>query len=157
MKRKPVRFIGYCLTIGLIAVLTMITVSCSTTPISTFVQTPPHLSTTATTLSSIVIIPTTPANLLVGSTQQFFAIGTNSNGSVVDITSQAIWSSSDTNVAIISLAGSGGLATGLAAGNTNITATMYGVTSPPVSLNVATTTSATPTTTTPTTSTTTTP
>jgi hypothetical protein len=76
---------------------------------------------------------------------------------LVDITAQAIWSSSNINVVTISLAGSGGLATGLTAGNTNITATMYGITSAPVSLNVATITSATLTTTTPTTSTTTTP
>jgi len=104
-----------------------------------------------------VVIPATPDNLAVGKTQQFVAIGTNSDSSVVDITSQAIWSSSNINVAIISLAGSGGLATGLAVGNTNITATMYGITSPPVSLNVGTTTSATQTTTMSTTSTTTTP
>jgi len=104
-----------------------------------------------------VVIPATPNNLAVGKTQQFVAIGTNSNGSVVDITSQAIWSSSNINVAIISLAGSGGLATGLAAGNTNITATMYGITSPPVSLIMATTTSVTLTTATPTTNTTTAP
>ena len=157
MKRKRVRFIDYYLTIGLIAVLTIITISCSTTPISTSIHTPPRPSSTALTLSSIVVIPATPNNLAVGKTQQFVAIGTNSNGSVVDITSQAIWSSSNINVAIISLAGSGGLATGLAAGNTNITATMYGITSPPVSLIMATTTSVTLTTATPTTNTTTAP
>jgi hypothetical protein len=123
----------------------------------TSVHAPPRPSTTALTLSSIVVIPATPDNLAVGKTQQFVAIGTNSDSSVVDITSQAIWSSSNINVAIISLAGSGGLATGLAAGNTNITATMYGITSPPVSLNVVTITSATLTTTTPTTNTTTAP
>ena len=75
----------------------------------------------------------------------------------MDITSKAIWSSSNINVATISLAGSGGLVTGMAAGNSDITATMYGINSPPVSLNVVTITSATPTTTTPTTSTTITP
>ena len=152
MKRRRIRFIEYCLTIVLIVVLATIAASCSTTPISTSVYAPPRPSTTALTLSSIVVIPATPDNLAVGKTQQFVAIGTNSDSSVVDITSQAIWSSSNINVAIISLAGSGGLATGLAVGNTNITATMYRITSPPVSLTVGTTAS----TTAPTTATTTT-
>jgi len=141
----------------LIAVSATIAASCSTTPILTSVHAPPRPSTTALTLSSIVVIPATPDNLAVGKTQQFVAIGTNSDSSLVDITAQAIWSSSNINVATISLAGSGGLLTGMAAGITDITATMYGVISPPVSLNVATITSATLTTTTPTTSTTTTP
>jgi hypothetical protein len=48
------------------------------------------------------------------------AIGTNSNGSAVDITSKAIWSSSNINVATVSLAGSGGLVTGVAAVNSDI-------------------------------------
>lgn len=116
MNRKQVRFIDYCLTIGLIAVLTMVTASCSTTPTSIPTHTPPLPYIPTPTLSSIMIEPTSPPNLAVGSTGQFVAIGTNSNGSAVDITSTAIWSSSNINVATVSLAGSGGLVTGVAAG-----------------------------------------
>jgi uncharacterized protein YjlB len=86
------------------------------------------------TLTSIAVTPESPENLSVGSTQQFIAIGTYSDGSTTDITSQATWSSSDTNVATIS---SSGLATGVAAGTTDITASLSGVTSPAITLTVA--------------------
>ena len=156
MKRKLLGFIGYCLAVCLMAVSIIVMASCSKTPASTPVHAPPIPSVPALTLSSITIVPNSPANLVVGSTQQFAAIGTYSNGSSGDISAQAIWSSSNSNVATISLAGSGGLATGVADGNSNITATLYGVTSPPVSLTVVAPTP-TPSATTPTTSTTTTP
>jgi hypothetical protein len=77
---------------------------------------------------------------VVGSSLQFIAIGTYSDGSKEDITFLAIWASSHTDTATISL---GGLAKGVAAGNTNITAAMWGVTSPPVSLTVVSSTSTT--------------
>lgn len=124
MKRKHVRFIGYCLAIGLIAVLTMGTAACSSTPTST----PP-----APTLSSIAVTPASPANLEVGSTLQFTAAGTYSDGSTVPMTSQVTWDSSDTTIATIS---SAGLATAIAGGNTNITASLSGVSSPPSILTI---------------------
>ena len=84
-------------------------------------------------LSSIVINPTPPAYLIVGSTQQFTAAGTYSDSSTANLISQVTWTSSDTSVAIIS---SGGLVTAMAPGSTNITASQSGVTSPVVGLNV---------------------
>ncbi len=85
-------------------------------------------------LSSIVVAPASPANLVVGSTQQFTATGNYSDGSNMDITSAMVtWASSDASIATIS---SSGLATGVASGNTKITASISGVTSPPVTLTV---------------------
>ena len=131
MKRNQVRFIGYCLTVGLIVALTIAITSCSSTPTSIPIRTPPSIS--SPTLSSIAIIPTSPDNLVVDSTMQFFAIGTYSNGEIVYINTLANWASSNPDVATISFAG---LANGIVAGNTNITVNMLGVTSPPVSLTV---------------------
>ena len=78
---------------------------------------------TSTTLTSIVV---TPANssILTGASQQFTAMGTYSDGSARDITSQARWTSSDTRVATINARG---LATGVSAGNTTISASLAGV------------------------------
>jgi len=90
-------------------------------------------STTTPTLSSITVTPNPPDNLAVGSTQQFTATGFYSDGSNADITSQVTWASSNTNIATISATG---LATGIAAGDTSITAVLSGVTSPPVILTV---------------------
>ncbi len=85
------------------------------------------------TLSSIAVTPASPANLVMATTQQFTASGTYSDGSIVDVTPQVTWTSSDTNIASIS---SAGLATGVATGSTNITASMSGITSPAVTLTV---------------------
>ena len=79
---------------------------------------------TGATLTSIAI---TPANLSIAAkaTQQFTATGKYSDGSSKDLTASVTWSSSDTAVATIK---SSGVASALAAGSTNITATMNGVT-----------------------------
>jgi len=66
---------------------------------------------------------------------QLFAVGTYSDGSIADLTFLAIWNSSNTDIATITM---GGLAKCKAVGNTNITATMWGVTSKPVTLSVVT-------------------
>ena len=75
------------------------------------------------TLTSLVV---TPANLsiLTGASQQFTATATYTDGSTQDITSQATWTSSDTKVATID---AGGLATGISAGATTISATLASV------------------------------
>jgi uncharacterized protein YjdB len=77
-------------------------------------------------LSSIAILPASSINLTTGSTLQLTAIGTYSDGSTLDISSQVSWFNDATKVVSIS---STGLATGLAAGNANIRATLHGVTS----------------------------
>ena len=80
----------------------------------------------APTLSSIAVTPA-PASIEVGATQQFTATGTYSNGMTAVITSTVTWTSSSTANATIS---SGGLATGVAAGSTTITASLSGISGP---------------------------
>jgi len=90
--------------------------------------------TTTPTLTSIAVTPDPPATLTVDYTQQFDAMGTYSDGSTTDISSQAVWASSDPNVATME----NSMATGLAAGTTNITVTLDGITSPIIALTVTT-------------------
>jgi len=72
------------------------------------------------------------ASILVGDTQQFTAMGTYSDDTTVDITAEAVWTSSNAAVATVD----GGLATGVAEGTTTITATLDGI-SGSASLEVA--------------------
>jgi YVTN family beta-propeller protein len=85
-------------------------------------------------LISITVKPNPPTDLKVGSTEQFTALGKYSDGSQLDVTSQVTWTSSDTTKATIT--STGGLASGVAAGTTNITATMNGINSQQVILTV---------------------
>jgi YVTN family beta-propeller protein len=83
--------------------------------------------TTTMTVQGPVSITVTPANSssAVGSTLQFTATGSFSDGSVRDLTTLVTWSSSAGGVASISNAsGSNGLATAVAAGSTTITAAL---------------------------------
>src|SRR5258708_3017950 len=86
------------------------------------------------TLTSIAVTPASPAHLKVGATQQFTATGTYSDTTTADITSTVTWASGTPATATITA--SGGLATGVAAGTTSITATLGTVTSPGVTLTV---------------------
>ncbi|HTA56525.1 MAG TPA: Ig-like domain-containing protein, partial [Candidatus Baltobacteraceae bacterium] len=85
-----------------------------------------QLTVTAAVLQSISVLPANPT-IAKGLTQQFTAMGTFSNSSVVDITSQVAWFSATTSVATIN---STGLATAVGTGTSNITASLLGVTSP---------------------------
>ena len=78
------------------------------------------LTVTPATLAAINI---TPANLTipVGTTQPFTATGLFSDGSTQDLTATVTWSSSMASVATVN---SGGLATGLASGQTTVTASL---------------------------------
>jgi hypothetical protein len=78
---------------------------------------------TPTALTSIAVTPANPA-IMVGSTQPFTATGTYSDGTSQSLTSQATWASSRTAVATIS---SSGLATGVTAGVTTVSATLGSV------------------------------
>src|SRR5271169_1593782 len=71
------------------------------------------------TLLSIAVSPASPS-INVSAMQQFTATGTFSDGSTKDLTATANWASVTSSVATINAAG---LATGVAAGTTNITAT----------------------------------
>jgi uncharacterized protein YjdB len=76
------------------------------------------------TLTSIAISPSS-GSVQVGATQQFTATGTYSDRTTSDITSQAVWTSADTTLLTIN---STGLASGVAAGSTTVTAALDGVT-----------------------------
>jgi Bacterial Ig-like domain (group 2) len=74
------------------------------------------------TLTGIDIAPISPS-IAVGGTQQFTATGHFSNGPDQNITAQSNWSSSNTSIATIQQFGTvSGLAKGVAAGQSTITA-----------------------------------
>ena len=85
------------------------------------------ITVTSATLKSIAV---TPANrsIAAGTPLQFTAAGTFSDGTTQDVTAGVGWASSQTSVATIS--SSTGLATAVAAGATQITATQGGAGSP---------------------------
>ena len=76
------------------------------------------LTVTAATLQSIAVTPANPS-IAKGQTQQFTATGTFSDNSTQNLTGQVTWASATTAVATIT---SGGLATGVAAGTSTISA-----------------------------------
>ena len=86
-------------------------------------------------LKELVVAPST-ASINVGQQQAFKVTGTYSNGKSKDLTTGAgvTWGSSSTSVATIT---SGGAATAVAAGITNITASLGGITSSPAVLSVS--------------------
>src|ERR1700693_3583115 len=89
---------------------------------------------TTPNLQSIEITPTNPS-LAAGTSTQLTATAIHNDNSHADVTSQVIWASATTSVATISnAAGSNGLASSAAAGNSAITAAMGGITSAPVTL-----------------------
>jgi type II secretory pathway component GspD/PulD (secretin)/uncharacterized protein YjdB len=91
------------------------------------------LNITNATLQSISVTPAAPA-IALGTTEQFTAIGTYSDLSTANITSIVTWTSATPTTASISA--SGGLARGLVAGTTQISATQGTITSVTVPLKV---------------------
>ena len=87
------------------------------------------------TLNSISVSPSSPS-INVGSTLQFSATGTYSDGSTQNLTAAATWVSTNTSVATVG-AGSG-LATGMGAGSSSITATVGSINSSAANLTVST-------------------
>jgi hypothetical protein len=77
---------------------------------------------TAGTLTALAVTPQNQ-NLTVGTTRQYFATGTYSDGSSQNLTPQVVWLSSNPAVAIVS---STGLVTALAPGSSTISATLEG-------------------------------
>lgn len=75
-------------------------------------------------LASISVTPAAPS-ITVGQTQAFTAIGTYANGSTQVLTAQATWVSADETVATIT--SPAGLATGVTAGTSTITASFAGI------------------------------
>ena len=78
----------------------------------------------APTLTSIAVLPVNPS-ILVGASQPFTATGTYSDSSTQNLSSRVTWTSSKTAVATIN---TNGLATGVSAGITVISAALSGVT-----------------------------
>jgi len=81
------------------------------------------VSSAAVNLSSIVVSPAA-STLPVNTAQQFTAIGNYTNGSSADLTALVTWGSSSLNVATVSTSG---LVTGAAAGSSNISASLGGI------------------------------
>jgi len=95
------------------------------------------LTVTPATLLSIAVTPANP-NIAVGTTQQFVATGTYTDGTTPVITTAVTWASGTLTTATISNAtGTQGLASGVGDGTTAITASLGTVTSPAVTLTVA--------------------
>jgi hypothetical protein len=90
----------------------------------------------AKVITSIAVTPTAPS-IALGQKQQFTAIATYSDNSTGNISGTATWNSSNLTVATIN---SSGLATSVAVGTTNITATQDSVTSNTAVLTVTPTT-----------------
>ena len=90
------------------------------------------LTVTAATLVSIAVTPVNPS-IAAGTTQQFTATGTYSDASTQNITTSVMWGSSNLSMATIT---AGGLATGVATGTSNITATLGNIVSPVDTLTV---------------------
>ena len=157
MKNALFRLIGYFIIVILTATLTLV-------PACTSVPNPE--ATSGVTLASIKVSMASnsslanalrvffdifnpavkeymdyPATMSIGSKEQFIAIGTFSDTAYSAITSQVTWASSNTTVATIFASG---LASAVADGTTNITATILGITSPPLILTVVSPRSTTP-------------
>ena len=83
------------------------------------------LSVSAAELTSIGISPASPT-IALGSTLQFSALGSFTDGTSQDLTSQITWSVDNPDIASIS---AGGLIAGLQIGSATITASLNGITS----------------------------
>jgi hypothetical protein len=127
MRRKLIRFIGYCLAIVLTGCLTVGIAACSKKAAIT------TTTTMTLTLSSIALNPVAPANLPVGSTLYLTVTGTYSDGSTENITNYVTWTSSDKAVVTISPFG---VVTGVGGGTANVIAVLSGISSSPVNLTV---------------------
>lgn len=92
---------------------------------ATVVVTPEH------TLTGITCLPAS-ASTNVGGTAEFQAIGNYADGMSEDVTDDADWTSSDEDVATVD----GGTATGVAAGEAEISASVDGIECDPVTLTV---------------------
>ncbi len=107
-----------------------------TATLGTIVSPPVTLTVTSATLVSIAVTPGAPS-IALGLTQQLVATGTYSDATTQPVTSSVTWASDTPGTATISnAAGSQGLATSVAPGTTQITASLAGMPSPPVTLTV---------------------
>lgn len=94
---------------------------------------PLNVSVVSATLTAITVSPPL-ASTTVGSGVQYMATGYFSDGTSHDITTSVNWQSSNQSVATIGV--NTGMATGVAVGTSNITASLNSITSVPVTLTV---------------------
>ena len=97
------------------------------------ITSPPATVTVTNPLVSIAVTPPAPS-IIINTTQQFTATGTYTDGSTADITTQVTWNSATPSVATI--IANTGLATGVGAGTSAITATLGSIVSPSDTLTV---------------------
>ena len=83
-----------------------------------------NLTVTNATVQSITVTPANPT-IALGSSQQFAASGSFSDGSTQDISNVVTWTSSTPTVAVVN---QGGVAASASHGTTNINATLTGIT-----------------------------
>ena len=119
MNSKAARFIGYCLTLGLIVSLMSGISACSSSSAAT-------TTTSTSAIVSIVITPENPPNVAVHGNLQLKATATYSDGKTADITNTANWMGFNNTVLTVS---STGLVYGVSVGSAKINATMGTVTS----------------------------
>jgi trimeric autotransporter adhesin len=84
------------------------------------------LTVSGATLSSLSVTPAPEVSLPIGLTQPFIVTGTYSDTTTQDLTTQATWTSSETNIATIGT--NTGVALGVAVGDSTITAAFGGQT-----------------------------
>ena len=97
---------------------------------------PQTLTVTAATLVSITVTPANPS-VALGNTVQFTATGSYTDGSTQVLTAQVMWASDTPSVATISnVSGTQGLASSLAIGTANISATLGTIASASVPVSV---------------------
>ena len=88
------------------------------------VTSPPVTVTVGAPIVKTLVVSSTSQSIAQGTTVQFTAIGTLSDNSTQNVTGSATWSSSNPSVARINVNGASGLAMGLTAGSSMITATV---------------------------------
>ncbi len=86
--------------------------------------TPSTLTVTSATILSITVTPNSPPGITAGSQVTYKAVGTFSDQSQVDLTTQVTWASSDVTIATIATTG---IASTVKPGQVTITATFNGV------------------------------
>ncbi len=97
---------------------------------------PAEVTVSAPILRSLTIQQVAP-RVLIGQTAQLTALGTYSDGSTLDVTAPALWTSSDERVATVSnRADTKGLVSAVAVGSTDVRVSYQNQLSPPVSVTV---------------------
>jgi hypothetical protein len=88
------------------------------------VTSPPVTVTVGAPIVKTLVVSSTSQSIAQGTTVQFTAIGTLTDNSTQNVTGSVAWSSSNPSVASINVNGASGLAMGLTAGSSMITATV---------------------------------